>query len=167
MKTTHEAIVVAAAALVLLAASPARGQSGTARYRFTTIVDSTHGIVPTSCPAINTLGTVAVVADDPALGIETLVTKRGATDAPVVVADTRPVANFPAFCDNGFSGVTSNPSINELGEVAFQGNIRRLTTQPECGTPEQRHTPRSGSSQLWWFGMTHNDSHRRSSTIRS
>ena len=63
----------------------------------------TDGLVPTSCPAINTLGTVAVVADDPALGIEKLVTKREATDAPVVVADTGRVANFPAFCDNGFS----------------------------------------------------------------
>jgi hypothetical protein len=73
---THQAIVVAAALLVLLTAWPARGQSGSARYRFTTLLDSTHGLVPTSCPAINTLGTVAVVADDPALGIEKLVTKR-------------------------------------------------------------------------------------------
>jgi len=144
MNATHKAIAISAAALVLVAASPARGQSGSARYRFTTVLDSADGLLPTSCPAINTLGTVAVVADDPALGIEKLVTKRGATDAPVVVADTARVANFPAFCDNGFSSITSNPSINELGEVAFQGNIRRLSTQPECGTPEQRHTPRQG-----------------------
>ena len=139
---THKAIAVAAAALVLLAAWPARGQSGSARYRFTTVLDSAHGLVPTSCPAINTLGTVAVVADDPALGIEKLLIKREGADAPVVVADTGRVANFPAFCDNGFSQITSNPSINELGEVAFQGNLRRLSTAPECGTPEQRHTPR-------------------------
>ena len=72
--------------------------------------------------------------------------RRKSAKAPAgfVVADTGRVANFPAFCDNGFSRITSNPSINELGEVAFQGNIRRLTTQPECGTPEQRHTPRQG-----------------------
>lgn len=141
---THKAIAVAAAALVLTTASPARGQSGSSRYRFTTILDSAHGLIPTSCPAINTLGTVAVVADDAALGVEKLVTKRTATDTPVVVADTARVANFPAFCDNGFSSITSNPSINELGEVAFQGNLRRLSTQAECGTPEQRHTPRQG-----------------------
>ena len=31
-----------------------------------------------------------------------------------------------------------NPSINELGEVGFQGNPRRLTTRAECGIPAQR-----------------------------
>jgi hypothetical protein len=136
---------LAAAILFLFAALPALAQSGSARYRFTTLLDSQdEGLVPTSCAAINSLGTVTVVVEDPALGIEKLVTKRGAFDAPIVVADTQRVANFPTFCDNGFTSITSNPSINELGDVAFQGNLRRVTTDPACGTPEQRDTPRQG-----------------------
>jgi hypothetical protein len=141
---THKAIAVAAAALLLLAASPAHGQSGSARYRFSTVLDSNDGLIPMSCAAINAPGTVAVLVGDPALGIDKLVTKRGARDAPVVVADTGRVANFPTLCDNGFSRITSNPSINELGEVAFQGNIRRLSTLPECRSAQQSDTPRQG-----------------------
>jgi hypothetical protein len=134
-----------AALLLLVAAVPAQAQSGSARYRFTTLLDSQRdGLVPVSCAAMNTLGTVAVVVEDTALGIDKLVTKRGAFDPPVIVADTQRIANFPTFCDNGFTQITSNPSINELGEVAFQGNLRRLTTAAECGTPEQRDTPRQG-----------------------
>jgi hypothetical protein len=129
----------------VLAAWPAQAQSGSARYRFTTLVDSQDdGLVPVSCAAINTLGTVTVIVEDTALGVDKLITKRGAVDEPIVVADTQRIANFPTFCDNGFSQITSNPSINELGEVAFQGNLRRLTTEAACGTVEQRDTPRQG-----------------------
>jgi hypothetical protein len=73
-----------------------------------------------------------------------IVTKRGATDAPVVLADTQRIANFPTLCDNGFTQITSDPSINELGEVAFQGNLRRLSGPAECATPQQTDTPRQG-----------------------
>jgi hypothetical protein len=62
----------------------------------------------------------------------------------VVVAHTERVANYPTFCDNGITQITSNPSINELGEVAFQGNLRRLSGPTACETPEQRETPRQG-----------------------
>ena len=56
------------------------------------------------------------------------------------------VADFPTLCDNGFTLITSNPSINERGEVAFQGNLRRVTAteRPDCQTPEQPDTPRQG-----------------------
>jgi hypothetical protein len=108
-------------------------------YAFTTILDSQRdGLRPTRCAAINTLGTVAVTVSDDAQGLTKIITKRGAHDAPVVVADTRSVADFPTLCDNGFNNLPSDPSINEKGEVAFQGNLRRLTTREECGTPEQR-----------------------------
>ena len=63
--------------LLLLAASPAQAQSGSARYRFTTLLDSQDGLVPTRCAAINGLGTVAVQVEDTALGFNKLVTKRG------------------------------------------------------------------------------------------
>ena len=69
---------------------------------------------------------------DSVSGRTMIITKRSATDLPVVVADTEPVADFPTFCDNGFTSLPSDPSINELGEVAFQGNLSRLTTRPEC-----------------------------------
>jgi hypothetical protein len=39
--------------------------------------------------------------------------------------------------------ITSDPSINEKGEVAFQGNLRRITDtagRPDCQTPQQRDT---------------------------
>ena len=125
--STRKAIGVAV--LLLLAASPAQAQSGSARYRFTTVLDSQEdGLVPTRCAAISGLGTVAVLVEDVETGIDKLVTKRGAHDAPVVLADTRRVANSPTLCDEGFSGITSDPSINALGEVAFQGNLRRLGT---------------------------------------
>lgn len=143
-KSTQSLFCVAAAGL-LLAASAAQAQSGSARYRFTTLLDSQEdGLVPTRCAAINGLGTVAVVVDDIALGFEKLIIKRGTNDTPVVVADTQRVANFPTFCDNGFTQITSNPSINELGEVAFQGNLRRLSGPEACNTLEQRDTPRQG-----------------------
>jgi hypothetical protein len=128
--------------MILLAGAPADARQAT-RYDFTTVLDSQRdGLDATRCAAINTLGTVVVQVQDVALGINKLVTKRGATDAAVVVADTQRIADFPSFCDNGFTQITSDPSINELGEVAFQGNLRRLTTRPECGTVEQRDTPR-------------------------
>jgi hypothetical protein len=86
---------------------------------------------PTRCAAINSQGTVAVQVRDPALGINKLITKRAASDVPVVIADTRSLADFPTFCDNGMNAIPSDPTINELGEVAFQGNLRRLTTRAE------------------------------------
>ena len=89
-------IRIAVAAFLLVGASPALAQTGSARYRFTTVLDSARdGLTPTRCAAINTSGTIAVVVEDIASSIEMLVTKRGATDAPVVLADTRRVANFP------------------------------------------------------------------------
>lgn len=140
----HTAMGVAAAVLVLLNASTAHAQSGSARYSFTTLLDSNDGLVPTRCAAINLAGTVAVQVRDTALGFNTLVTMRQAGDAPVVVAHTQRVADYPTFCDNGITSITSDPSINELGEVAFQGNLRRLSGPPACETPEQRDTPRQG-----------------------
>jgi hypothetical protein len=87
---------------------------------------------------------VAVQVHDVALDINKVVTKRGARDVPVVAVDTRSVADFPTVCDNGFSSITSDPSINEKGEVAIQGNLRRVTAPErlDCQTPEQRDTPR-------------------------
>jgi hypothetical protein len=133
-----------AVAGLLLAAVPAHAQTGSARYRFTTLLDSQDRLIPTRCAAINGLGTVAVQVEDPVAGFNQLILKRGAADAPVVVAHTQRVANYPTLCDNGFTQITSNPSINELGEVAFQGNLRRLSGPEVCATPPQRDTPRQG-----------------------
>ncbi len=132
--------------IVIIGGAPAQAdgfgegnRSGGPRYTFTTLLDSQRdGLEPTRCAAINTLGTVAVTVRDNLTGSTRIITKRGARDLPVVVADTEAVADFPTFCDNGFSSLPSDPSINELGEVAFQGNLRRLTTRAECATPEQR-----------------------------
>jgi hypothetical protein len=141
------ALAGAAGLLLLLAGTPA--QAGQSRdYRFTTLIDSAlDGLVPDRCAAINTLGTVTVQVEDTAAGFNKLVTKRGADDAPVVLADTQRVADSPTFCDNGFSSITSDPSINELGEVAFQGNLRRITdrvSRPDCQVPEQTGGQRQG-----------------------
>jgi len=131
--------------LCLLPLAPAFAQakdaavrSGPARYRFTTVLDSRRdGLQATRCPALNSFGTIAVTVQD-ADGLTKIITKRGAGDAPVVVADTASRPDFPTLCDNGFNNLPSDPSLNEKGEVAFQGNLRRLTTREECGTPEQR-----------------------------
>jgi hypothetical protein len=94
---TQTVFRVAAAAFLVLCMSPAYAQSGSARYRFTTLLDSQSGLFPASCPAINTLGTVAVLVreEDPFFGPQALITKRRANDSPVVIANTEEVANFP------------------------------------------------------------------------
>ena len=130
----------AAAALLLsgllIAGAPASiaGQALTraTKYDFTTLLDSRKDRVrATRCAAINSLGTVAVTVQDLESGASRIVTKRTPTDAPVVVADTASVADFPTFCDNGFGSLPSDPSINDTGEVAFQGNPRRLATRAD------------------------------------
>jgi hypothetical protein len=138
-------ITVCGGVITMLAAAPLSAQTGSDRYRFTTVLDSLRdGLAATRCAAINTSGTVAVQAQDLALEFNKLVTRRSAQEMPVVVADTQRFPNFPTLCDNGFSQITSDPSINELGEVAFQGNLRRLSTSTACTTPPQTDTPRQG-----------------------
>ena len=128
--------VAALATSLLLPGGAAEAQSAT--YDFTTILDSAvDGLVPTRCAAINTRGTMAVTVRDE-LGVTKIITKRRANDAPIVVASTSAGADFPTRCDNGFNNLPSDPSINENDEVAFQGNLRRLTTRPECDTARQR-----------------------------
>jgi hypothetical protein len=115
--------------------------SGHPKYKFTTILDSQQdGLDPTRCAAINNVGTVAVTVRDAVSGLTKIITKRDANEAPVVVADTRSVTDFPTLCDNGFSSLPSDPSINDNGEVAFQGNPRRvsLAARLDCATAEQR-----------------------------
>ena len=128
---------------LLIASAPAQvagqAQTGATKYDFTTLLDSRKdGVRATRCAAINALGTVAVTVQDLASGVTSIVTKRTPTDELVVVADTLSAADFPTFCDNGFASLPSDPSINDTGEVAFQGNPRRLTTRADCGTTEQR-----------------------------
>jgi hypothetical protein len=144
-RAIHRVVAVGTSALLLVGGARAHadgsGQadpSGATAYTFITILDSQRdGLEATRCAAINTLGTVAVTVRD-GLGGTSIITKRGANDAPVVIADTRSAADVPTFCDDGFSSLPSDPSINEKGEVAFQGNLRRLTTRADCGTTEQR-----------------------------
>lgn len=143
-RTIHRAFAVGTSALLLVGGSRAQadgsrqpGASGATAYTFITVLDSQRdGLEATRCAAINTLGTVAVTVRD-GLGDISIITKRGASEAPVVIADTRTAADFPTFCDNGFNSLPSDPSINEKGEVAFQGNLRRLTTRANCGTVAQ------------------------------
>ena len=145
----HLSVVsLAASALVLLGGAPAyAGQS--LKYEFTTMLDSRRdGLEATRCAAINASGTVAVQVRDNAVGISRYVTKRGAHDAPVVVADTQRIADFPTLCDNGFPSFFSNPSINDRGEVAFQANPRRLTTRAECSSLEQTRRRQESSSAM-------------------
>ena len=140
-RSLQNTVGVAAALVFLFAASGAEAQSSSARYRFTTLLDSQDGLVPTRCPAINGLGTVAVLVEDTLLGFDKLITKRDARDEPVVVAHTERVANYPTFCDNGFTQITSNASINDLGEVAFQGisaGCRRLRPAPHRSSATRR-----------------------------
>ena len=123
--------VVAASMFVVLAASDPHAQTSSNRYRFTTLLDSQDGLEPTRCAAINLAGTVAVQVRDTSLGINKLVTLRNAEDDPVVVAHTERVANYPTFCDNGITQITSDPSINELGstDVHCEGDSA-LSAQP-------------------------------------
>ena len=69
---TQQTMYGVATALLVLHATPSLAQSGSARYRFTTLFDSQDGLVPASCAAINSFGTVAVLVEDPALDIDKL-----------------------------------------------------------------------------------------------
>ena len=131
-------VTVATMSIVRLHGAPAEGrQQG--RYRFTTVLDSQRdGLDATRCAAINIFGTIAVQVHDTALDIDKYVTKHGADDTPVVIADTQRVPDFPTLCDNGFPSFFSDPSINARGEVAFQANPSRLTTRLECGSAQHR-----------------------------
>lgn len=121
------------------AGSSGQGGPGQATYEFTTVLNSQRdGLTPARCAAINSLGTVAVTVRDNVSGLTRIVTRGRPNEALVVVADTSIAADFPTFCDNGFNNLPSDPSINDAGEVAFQGNLRRLTTRADCGTTEQR-----------------------------
>jgi hypothetical protein len=113
--------------------------AGATKYDFTTLLDSRQdGVEPTRCAAINSSGTVAVTVRDTTSGVTRIITIQRPNEVPTVVADTVAAADFPTFCDNGFTSLPSDPSINDAGEVAFQGNLRRLTTRADCGTVEQR-----------------------------
>jgi hypothetical protein len=120
-------------------AGAGQNAGGATKYDFTTLLDSRHdGLQPTRCAAINSVGTVAVTVRDNVSGVRRIVTIQRPNEAPVVVADTIAVADSPTFCDNGFNNLPSHPSINDAGEVAFFGGLRRLTTRADCGTVEQR-----------------------------
>jgi hypothetical protein len=127
IRVRHRAVrrilgVGAAALPLLLLLGGVSAQSGPTAYMFTTVLDSQRdGLEATRCAAINANGTVAVQVRDHELGISKLITKSGAADASVVVVDTRPVADFPTFCDNGITLIPSDPSINADGLVAFSG----------------------------------------------
>jgi hypothetical protein len=142
----HRVAALAGSALLLVgeagvhagAAGQANGSSGPP-YTFVTVLDSQRdGLDATRCPAINTRGTIAVTVTDTVLGGTKIITKRAANDLPVIIADTAVAGDFPTFCDDGFNNLPSDPSINENGEVAFQGNLRRVTTRTECSTLAQR-----------------------------
>ena len=130
---------------VLISDGPAQARgarqatAGPTNYDFTTLLDSRHdGLEPTRCAAINSSGTVAVTVRDTASSVTKIITILRPNEAPTVIADTVAAADFPTFCDNGFTSLPSDPSINDTGEVAFQGNLRRLTTRADCATTEQR-----------------------------
>jgi hypothetical protein len=138
---------------LLLFASVALAQAdGPRRYRFSTVMESTcdpnvppfecsaDSISPFGfrCPAINSSGTVAVQAED-GNGREKIFTvNRDGTTTLIVDANTRAgtTPGYPTFCDDGFTGIFSDPSINERGEVSFQGNLRRKSDCPT--TPGQQ-----------------------------
>ena len=105
-----------------------------------TVLDSERdGLRAARCPAINTLGTVAVTVTDTVLGRTKIITKRGATRCPGRRRGHPAGGGLPDALRQRVQQPPSDPSINEMGEVAFQGNLRRLSTaRPDCDTPAQR-----------------------------
>jgi hypothetical protein len=155
----HRVAALAVSALLLVgetgvhagAAGQANGSSGPP-YTFVTVLDSQRdGLDANRCPAINTRGTIAVTVTDTVLGGTKIITKRAANDLPVIIADTAVAGDFPTFCDNGFNNLPSDPSINENGEVAFQGNLRRVTTRAECSTPGAARPAARSVPRRRWF----------------
>jgi hypothetical protein len=149
---TFKKTCAALAPLLLLASAASAGDSGPRRFRLTTVLESTcdPGVPPFECPAnsitpfgfrcpaINSWGTVAVQVEDENGRDKVFTVRRDGTRTLVADANTRANGGpgYPTTCDDGFSSITSDPSINELNEVSFQANLRRLSTCPS--TPGQQ-----------------------------
>lgn len=148
--------VGAGAAVLMLWGGGANAAQPT-RYRFTTVMESTcdPGVPPFECaadtlspfgfrcPAINSFGTVGIVAEtngnfEVSSAQKVFTVKADGTRTLVADEATRAgaTAGYPTFCDDGFTNITSDPSINELDEVAFQANLRRKAGCPT--TPGQQ-----------------------------
>ena len=131
--------------ITLLAPSGAAAQSGSAKYRFTTLLDSQDGLVPTRCAAINGLGTVAVQVEDTVLGFNKLITKRGADDAPVVVAHTERVAQLSDLLRQRLHPDHVEPLDQRAGRSGLPGqSAPARRPRPHAELPQQRDTPRQG-----------------------
>jgi hypothetical protein len=85
-----------------------------ADYSYTTIADGSDTLFLGQCPAINNFGAVAFAASefDPETFNEEDVILRGSGGPLTTIADE----------SDGFSSIFGNPSINDLGAVAFDGN---------------------------------------------
>ena len=101
--------VLAAACLALPASAHAAG------YTYTTIANGSETRFLGGCPAINLLGQVAFTASD--FDPETFEIKesmlRGSGGALTTIADEE---------SDGLVGIVGNPSINDVGQVAFDAN---------------------------------------------
>ena len=145
--TVHQVAALGICA-VLLGGSAAvqaggAGQAGGAdgpSHTFTIVVDSERdGLAATRCPAINTLGTIAVTVVD-ALGRTSIITKRGANDAPVI--DRRHAAPSRTFRPSATTGsAASRPIPRSTKRARWRsretsvGTCHRLRCSASSGTP--------------------------------
>jgi hypothetical protein len=85
-----------------------------ADYSYRTIADGSDTLSLGPCPAINNFGVVAFAATefDPETSDSEDMILRGSGGAPTTIADE----------SDGFTSISGNPSINDLGAVAFDGN---------------------------------------------
>jgi hypothetical protein len=85
-----------------------------ADYSYTTIADGSDTLFLGQCPAINNLSAVAFAASefDPETFNTEDVILRGSGGPHTTIADE----------SDGFTSISGNPSINDLGAVAFDGN---------------------------------------------
>ena len=105
-------VVTLSTALAISVAAPAF--SSAADYSYRTIAASSDALSLGQCPAINNLGAVAFPASefDPDTGDSQDLILRGSGGALTTIADEA----------DGFTSISGNPSINDLGAVAFDGN---------------------------------------------
>jgi hypothetical protein len=105
-------IAVTLAALAVSVAVPAT--SVAADYSYRTIAEGSDTLFLDQCPAINNFGTVAFPASE--FDPETF-----NTDDKILRGSGGPLTTIADESD-GFTSISGNPSINDLGAVAFDGN---------------------------------------------
>jgi hypothetical protein len=102
---------VLAIVLALTSAAVVAASAEAKDFKFTRIVDSSQGLTPDGCPAINDAGEVAFKAVSDQF------------EEAIFRADKRTLTTIVSESAAGFSFLGRNPSLNDVGQVSFAARL--------------------------------------------